>query len=277
MKKIVYLIALIIGAFTVACDPIVDNVGVGDVITSADQIEATVTPVMIGSYNTNKVKVHCTSPVICQWSGGPTVYVSNDTTVLLFVKGEQDIILTAMANDGTTYTKSYTVTVDSMYYDVPEEWGYFCGTSDKTWVWATDNTYSSSQWIWGNGDRSSDTAPAWWGRSASDAAEDDIDIDGTMNFSLDGATFTKVEDGDTTSGKFSFDMTASTTTQGIGTLTISGGTTILHGISQNDSQATVYTFDIIKLTDDELILEYSTESNTYEGWFWVFKREGYTY
>ncbi len=267
--------ALVLAVLCVACNPVEKDFGVGDVVTSVDQLNVTVTPVMFKTYKTNKYKVHCTSPVLCKWTTTAS-YVSNDTTVMILGKGTQNIRLTAMAADGSVLTKTYSVTVDSMYYPVPPQWGYLCGAGSKTWVWAVDNKYSGSQWIWGNGGRSGDIAPAWWGRTASDASSDGIDINGTMSFSLDAATFAKVESGATTKGAFSFDMTPSSTTKGIGTLSISGAT-IQHGVSQNDGKKVVYKFDIIKLTNDEMVLEYSTESNNYEGWFWVFKRQGFSY
>ncbi|MBP1638698.1 MAG: hypothetical protein H6Q17_281 [Bacteroidetes bacterium] len=275
MNNIIKMVFVLMVAYSfVACSPIEKDFGTGDVVTSTDQLNVTITPVMYKTYKTNKYKVHCTSPVICKWTTTAS-YISNDTTVMILGKGSQNIKLTALAADGSILTKTYSVTVDSLYYPVPPQWGYLCGASARTWVWAVDNTYSGSKWIWGNGGLT-DTAPAWWGRTASDAASDGIDINGTMNFSLDAATFTKVESGVTSTGSFSFDMTPSTTTKGIGTLTING-TTILHGISQNDDKKVVYKFNIIKLTNDELILEYSTESNTYEGWYWVFKRQGFSY
>lgn len=40
------------------------------------------------------------------------------------------------------------------------------------------------------------------------------------------------------------------------------GTTIPHGIAQNNGQKVVYTFDIKKLTNDEMILMYPTDPFT---------------
>jgi hypothetical protein len=275
MNKIIYILStfILVALFT-ACDPIVDVQSVGTVITSADQIVATVTPVMDGTLKTNKVKVHCTSPVSCQWTDGVKTYISNDTVMTLFVKGDIAIKLSAMAADGTIFTKDFTTTVEKMKYDVEPQYGYLCGNGSKTWVWATDNTTCGPR-IWGNGGNT-DKYPSWWGRSAADAADDNIDINGSMTFTLNGLLFSRTESGATTTGTFSFDMTTKKYSQCIGQITFKG-TTILHGISQNDGKKVVYVFNIIKLTDDEMVLMYATESNTYEGWFWMFKRQGYSY
>jgi len=275
MKKLInILLTSIFLAIFASCDPIENREGVGALITSADQIQATVTPIQDNGKNTNKVKVSCTSPVSCQWTDGVKNYVSNDTEMTLFVKGTQTITLKAMAADGTVLTKDFSVTVDEMKYAVEPQYGYFCGSGSKTWVWATDNTIQNGR-IWGNGGNG-DSSPGWWGRSAADAVDDNIDINSTMTFTLNGLKFSRTEAGVTTTGKFSFDMTTHKMSQSIGSVTFSG-TTIPHGISQNDGKKVVYVFDIIKLTDDEMILMYPTDSNNYEGWFWIFKRQGFNY
>jgi hypothetical protein len=277
MNKIIYILcSFILVALFTACDPITSSEGIGTVITSADQLAATVTPIMDGTLKTNKVRVHCTSPVNCQWTDGVKPYISNDTVMTLFVKGDITITLSAMAADGTILTKTFTTTVDEMKYSVEPQYGYFCGSGVKKWVWATDNTVDkASNRVWGNGGNT-DSAPDWWGRTAADAASDNIDITGSMTFTLNGLKFARVENGVTTTGTFSFDMTVHKFPQCIGQVTFVG-TTILHGISQNDGKKVVNVFNIIKLSNDELQLMYATDSNTYEGWFWLFKRDGYKY
>jgi hypothetical protein len=309
MKKIFYIItALVFAAFFVACDPIENINGVGEVVTSADQINSTITSVMYKTYKTNKVKVHCTSPVVCQWSGGPTTYVSNDTTILLFGKGEQSIKLTAMAADGTMLTKTYTVTVDSMYYSVPAQWRLLCGTGSKTWVWATDvsATYfsgSAAGKCYGNGGYLGNNAPGWWTCGASDLEpwgvlndEMTFDMNGAANYTLvtgntqkDGGVDKGLQAG-TYAGKFSFDMSATKTCDGtsatgtntyaIGQLTLTGATVSL-GYQPNVSGfPSIYTYDILYLDDNVMVLEIPEPTTTGAwgtAWFWVFKRKGFTF
>jgi hypothetical protein len=309
MKKILYIIALSIAIFNVACSPLEDVNGVGEIVSSADQINSTITPIMVGSYKTNKVKVHCTSPVLCQWSGGPISYVSNDTTVLLFAKGNQTVKLTALAADGTKLTKSYSVTVDSMHYNVPAQWGYLCGTGSKTWVWAADIT---ANWFpgaaagkcYGNGGYLASNGPSWWTCGLSDltgwgVANDEMtfDMNGAANFTLvtgntqqSGGVNKGLQAG-TYSGKFSFDMSKSTTTSSapsatnsntysIGQLTLTGSTVSL-GYQPNVSAfPSIYTYDILYLDNNVMVLEVPEPGVTSAwgtAWFWVFKRKGYTF
>ncbi len=279
MKKIFYIILpLFIVPFFIACNPIEDRDGMGDVITSIDQINATATQLVINNIKTNKAKVEFSGKANCRWSNGANIYTRTLDTVLLLGKGVQNIKLTVRSADGTQFVKLFPITVDSLYFPVAPQYVYFCGSGSRTWVWAVDNNYTGSHRIWGNGSNSSDVYPAWWGRTATDAADDNIDINGTMEFKLDdGLMFSKTEFGVTSTGTFNFNMNKHTTTMGIGQVSFGGGTTILHGISQNDAKAVVNTFDIIKLTNDEMILSYPTQSNNYESWFWVFKRKGYNY
>ena len=275
MNKIFYYTStFILVLLFMACEPVVNPVDMGTVITSADQIQATVTPVMNGSKKSNKVKVSCTSPVNCQWTDGVKTYIGSEKEMILFVTGENPIKLSAMAADGTVYTKEFKVTVDEITFPVEPQYGYFCGSGVKTWVWATDNTTIGPR-IWGNGGNG-DTYPGWWGRSAADAADDGIDINGKMTFTLNGLKFGRTQNGVTTNGLFSFDMSVKKFSQCIGQLTLLN-TTILHGISQNDGKKVVNVFNIIKLNDNEMVLMYATESNNYEGWFWMFKREGFSF
>ena len=275
MNKIFYIIsAFILVALFSACEPIVNPVDMGAIITSADKLQATVTPVMNGTKKTNKVIVNCTSPVSCQWTDGVKNYVSNNTEMILFVTGDIEITLKAMTADGTVLTKKFTTKVDEIKYPVEPQYGYFCGSGVKTWVWAPDNKTIGPR-IWGNGGNGDDY-PGWWGRSAADAAEEGIDMTGKMVFTLNGLKFSRTENGVTTNGIFSFDMGVKKYSKCIGQVTFVG-TSILHGISQNDGKKVVNVFNIIKLNDNEMVLMYATESNNYEGWFWMFKREGYVY
>lgn len=282
MNKIFYIIsAFILVALFSACEPIVNPVEMGAIITSADELQATVTPVMDGTKKTNKVIVNCTSPVSCQWTDGVKSYVSNNTEMVLFVTGNIDITLNAMTADGTILTKKFTTTVDEIKFPVEPQYGYFCGSGVKTWVWAVDNNYSGDHKIWGNGAAGANDYPGWWGRTAADADGDNIDINGKMVFTLNGLKFSRTENGVTTNGIFSFDMTTHKYKSSIGSITFTG-TTILHGISQNNGKKVVYTFDIKRLSNDEMVLMYPTDpfdatNDWSEGWFSMFKREGFTY
>ena len=280
MKNIFYIIlTFILATVLVSCQPIEKRDGMGDVVASADQIQATATQVIDNGVKTNRIMLHCSSKVLSQWYDGVRTLCSSDTAINLFLTGSQNLTLTTRSADGTQFTKTFTFSVDATTYYVAPQYGYFCGSGSRTWIWAGDNKYTLNDAglsrIWGNGGRT-DVLPTWWGRYTADAVDDNIDLAGEMTFTLQGLQFSKVESGQTTTGSFSFDMNTHSTANGIGQITFKK-TTILHGIGQNDNKVVVYVFDIAKLTNDEMILMYPTASNTYENWFWVFKRQGFTY
>jgi hypothetical protein len=272
MNKLFYIaLTFVLVAVFAACDPIVDVQGVGTIITSADQIQATVTPVMDGTLKTNKVKVHCTSPVLCQWTDGVKNYISNDTVMTLFVTGSINVKLTAMAADGTLLTKNFTAAVDEMKYPVAPQYGYFCGSGTKTWTWADAACF-------GNGG-GSDTKPAWWVLNPADLASQysgkNLPADGlgaTMQFTLNGLSMTKTSvGGATAAGIFSFDMTAGKAGWSIGTITFLN-TNILGGYDFNATGYTAWsTYNIISLDANKMVLGAQEHAPNSNYWYWVFK------
>ncbi len=272
MKNLFYsTITLVIALLFVACDPIEDTNSVGTIITSADQIEATVTPVVIDGQNTNKVIVHCTSPVVCQWTDGISTYTSNNTEMLLLVKGTQTINLSAKAADGTIFEKEFSVNVENMHFEVPAEYGYFCGSGEKVWTWADSGCF-------GNGG-GTDAGPAWWILNPEDIAEQcsskGLPADGVgaaMTFTLKGLKMTKTSaDGTQFAGNFKFDMNAGREGWSLGTVTFAK-TNILCGYDFNAEGFTAWsTYHIIYLDDEKMILGAQEHAPNSNYWYWVFK------
>ena len=274
MNKLFYIaLTFVMVALFSACDPITDVQGMGTIITSADQIQATVTPVMDGTQRTNKVKVQCTSPVLCQWTDGVKIYVSNDTVMTLFLTGDINIKLTAMAADGTILNKDFVTTVNTMKFPVAPQYGYFCGTGEKTWTWADAACF-------GNGG-ATDTKPAWWTLSPTDLVAQysgkSLPAEGlgaSMKFKLNGLSLAKkTADGTTVTGKFSFDMKAGIAGWSIGTLTVLN-TNILGGYDFNATGYTPWTvYNIISLDANKLVLGAQEHAPNSNYWYWVFKAQ----
>jgi len=272
MKNIFYsvLTFVLVTVFS-ACDPIVDEKGVGEVITSAEQIEASIAPVVQDGKNTNKVKVHCTSPVLCQWTDGVNIYTSSETEMTLLVSGSQTITLTALAADGNTFEKKFDYTVESMYYAVDPEYSYFCGSGEKTWTWAETSCF-------GNGG-GSDTGPAWWILNPEDIEEQckgkNLPLDGigaTMKFVLGGKKMIKTTmDGQVYEGKFDFDMASGIDGWSLGTVTFTN-TNILCGYDFNDTGFAAWsTYNIIYLDDEKMVLGAQEHEPNSDYWYWVFR------
>ena len=266
---------------TIACEPIEDRDELPSK-TSASEFEYTITQNPVNDYiiylnNT-------TQDVFFSWDYTWGTSFEQKDTVTIMLPGDYIIHINASTPGGFVET-DYPVTVGDKNPEAfaEPEWEYLTHMMEgKTWVWAVDNNYTANQYIWGNSGLN-DGYPAWWGRSATDAADDNIDIEGEMMFDLNGSrNFTKVEydfaSGKTvtTTGKFNIDFEGAVSDIGIARITFTGAT-ILHGISQNDGKKVVYDFDIVKLTEDELILNRFTESSDSEAWNWIFKRKGYSY
>ncbi|WP_134088497.1 hypothetical protein [Olivibacter sp. XZL3] len=275
MKRfIAYIIVLIAGLPFIGCDPMEDRLGIGGAIT-AEQLDISATPIVIDGKNTNKVVLDNRSPVLSSWDFGVGTSSKKTDTALLVVTGQNEITFTGRNPDGTEVVKTLNVNVDELYFDVPLEWGYLTGGSEKEWVW--DDTQPA---VWGNGGYITNASPAWWTLQIADI-DDQAPNEGAgakMIFSIRGATFTKVKsDGSTETGTFTFDMTK-TITQDDGTVWAKGkltlkGATVLCGKSPNEGGAPVYEYDILLLDDGSMALSYPEPGAGAGGtaWFWMFR------
>ncbi|MHB9056890.1 MAG: hypothetical protein ACYC2P_12185 [Paludibacteraceae bacterium] len=274
MKKSIYFIfTFILTTIFMACEPIVLRDSIGDIITSADQLQATVTPIMDGTKVTNKVKVSCTSPVVCQWTDGVKTYISNDTALTLFVTGNQTITLNAMTNDGKIYTKDYPVKVDEMKFPVAPQYGYFCGTGVKSWTWAATKCFGNGHaYDWDPVNK----VPEWWVLSPSDVTDQcsgkGLPKEGagaSVKLTLKGLKMELIDaDGKVIStGKFSFDMTADSHNWSSGKFNVVN-TNILFGYDLNGGLVPWAVYDIMVLNENEFSLGAKGADGTY--WYWVF-------
>jgi len=207
-KKLIYSVfglALLI----VACDPVEDRDTLSGALT-ADQVQISATPQVVDGKNSNYIELNSDGVgVLSSWDYGSGVTVSTKATVQVVLKGENEITFTGRNHDGTTFEKVLTVQVDTLI-NVPAEWGYLCGTGEKTWVW--DDTQPNEE-VWGNGGYKGNVSPGWWKVALND-------IDGQaegegkgaeMIFAISGSKMTMNKtDGTSQTGSFSFDMTDQT-------------------------------------------------------------------
>jgi hypothetical protein len=286
MKKYIFNLMIATVLILTACDSI-EKRNELEPAMSTDQLKSYMSVAVSG----NNVVCKTSSKVprsIIYWStsvGG----TKNDSTSFYFpFKNKYTISLIAYGGDEKVIaTQNIEIAENDPEYFHDPMWNSLTdGSAGKTWVWADDNPYGS-KWFWGNGSQASDTYPTWWGRNKDDYTQETpaISLNDEMTFDLNGnSNFTKMEGGVKSTGTFDIDTLDSNSSSklGKGVLKIKGGSSILKGISQNDAKKAVATFDIIKLTDDELILLYRTEkepnrTDWNEGWYWLFKRKGYTY
>lgn len=259
-----------------ACEPIEDRMEMSGAIT-ADQLDITATLIQVDGKNSNKVALDNRSPVLSWWNYGTGVTQRKTDTVLLVTTGENEIEFTGLNADGSKITKTLTVHVDELTFDVPLEWGYLTGGSEKTWVWD-----DSQPAVWGNGGYLGSSKPEWWMLSVSDI-DNQAPGEGEgakMVLSLNGSTLTKVKsNGNTETGTFSFDMSKVTLLDNgdvwaKGKLT-TRGVTVLCGKSPDEGSIPVYEYDILVINDNQLILSYAPPGTGAWGaaYFWVFRAE----
>lgn len=159
---------------------------------------------------------------------------------------------------------------------IPPEYILLCGPdgSGKTWAW--DEELEDGM-VYGNGGYRSNVMPAWWrvhisSLSSGVAASDALGAKMNFSFSYEGSTIIKTfVDGTSISGTYKLDMTQKLDMSNgsgpwsIGRLEILGGDeqiTILGGVGSR--WGVLKGFDILKLTENELVLanEYPDEPGT---------------
>ena len=276
MNKTLIYSMLAVSLLMVSCDPSEERDVLSGAIT-ADQLNITATPQVVDGKNSNYIDLNSDGVgSLSSWFYGNGTTTSTKTTVQMVLAGKREIVFTGLNHDGTYIKKTITVQVDTLI-NVAPEWGILCGEGDKNWVW--DNTLSA---VWGNGGYLGNTSPGWWTVALAD-------IDGQakgegagakMTFSVNGSTLTKTKsDGSTTKGSFAFDMSAITNDDN-GVLWAKGklttkNITMLCGKSPNEGNAPVYSYDILKLDDQKMVLSYPEPKSKAWGtaWFWMFRAE----
>ncbi|MDR2148494.1 MAG: hypothetical protein LBE91_18785 [Tannerella sp.] len=288
MKKIlgIFVIAVMGVMSFGSCDSIENREVMKGAVTEAEvRAKVTVEAVVRDGVKSNYIHVNSDGLANCvtSFKHGLGTYVGTNAVVQGFVvPGTFDIYVNVLNADGTMLPPiPFSVTVDECF-DVAPEWELLCGTGEKVWTWD-----ASQSRVWGNGGYLADKQPAWWGEplgNINGQSNAKGEGDGaTMVFSASGATLVKHRaDGTVQSGTFSFDMSKTKTsaadggTWAIGKLNTTS-VTVLCGKAQNKGEGPVYNYDIIKLTDTEMVLAWPEEGDGGGGWsgcwYWMFKAQ----
>jgi len=274
MKKNIFFATslLLMMQILTSCDPITED-GASPKVIDESEFVGSVTPVKAtDGKNSNRVICEMTSPGSAQWTDGVLTKSSNSAIMDLFITGKQTITCTVQNQDGSTFTKTYPVTVDEMTYAVDPTYGLLCGSGSKVWTWDTSLTN-----VWGNGGYLENTAPGWYCVPISDLDAQcktygcigDGD-GGQMTFTLNGLKFSKTSG---QSGTFSFDMTAIVKSGwSVGKL-YTKNTGVLLGIQTNNGGAIFTEYNILLLDEHKLVL-CAPEPGAGDwgtGWFWMFQ------
>jgi hypothetical protein len=244
---------------------------------------------------------------------GTIVGTFADSVQSFVLVGEYTIYVNVLNADGTVPSWSpleYPVTVEETF-NVDPAWALLCGEGEKAWTW--NGGESGEDKIWGNGGYRSDRQPSWWGRTLADIGTESNAVgegDGAyMIFSAKGATLTKIRNNNTQqAGTFRFDMDRGKTVAGTSPLWVAdfekelnedqpagaewikidpslvwskgklftSNTTVLVGKMQNRGEGPVNDYDILKLTEEELVLAWPEDGDVKTGdwggcWYWMFK------
>lgn len=276
-KKIIYSV-LGLATLTIACDPVEDRKTLTGALT-ADQVQISAIPQVVDGKNSNYIDLNSDGVgVLSSWDYGSGVTVSTKTTVQVVLQGENEIKFTGRNHDGSTIEKVLKIQVDTLI-NVPAEWGYFCGSGEKTWVW--DDTQAGEK-VWGNGGYKGNVSPGWWTVAINDIDEQAAGEGkgASMTFAVSGSKLImNKSDGTNVAGTFSFDMEQKTLDDGgavwakgkLNTKTAS----VLCGIAPNEGNARVFEYDILNVDNDKMVLARSEPNQGSWGtaWFWMFRAE----
>ncbi|MGC9150920.1 MAG: hypothetical protein ACP5F6_04080 [Microbacter sp.] len=303
INKIWYSIAAFAVLALASCNPIQSNDGALGALVPASQFKLDVHATTTGGNQI--VMINNTPNVAGMWvSGIGTSNKQNDTILLPFL-GKNTIYFYGTTAGGIV-KDSITITITTIDHALSPTWTYLAGTGSKTWVWATDIPANwapgvSAGMCFGNGGYLASNAPAWWMNGTS-ALQNWGVLNDQMTFDLNGgANFTLVTGNNqsmskndapagTYHGTFKFNMSNPLVSQNapgatggslwsIGTLTLNGVTVSL-GYQPNFGFTPIYTYNILYLDNNVMILAAPEPGVTgaWGGcWFWVFKRQGYTF
>jgi hypothetical protein len=257
MKKINIFSFLLVLITLFSCDPIEDrNELTGSL--SPDEIKISVTVDGNNIYLENQ-----TPGILPYWDYGTGFSNKNKETVYQPFAGEHTIKFTAygVGLKGTTVERKVTVKNNDLeYFKNPDSWNLLTANgAGKTWVWDINKPNGK---LWGNGSEMMNDVE-WWGPSIADLTKDGVIYD-ELTFDLKGAanyTFVhKSADGSNViSTEKGFFKTFTTTYQN---KTFNQVQIIGAGMPKTTTPGTL---DIVKLTNDELVLR-----QRFSGYAWIY-------
>jgi hypothetical protein len=293
-NKIWYGVVAFMLLMLASCNPIQSNDGTLGPLLAVSQIKLDVHATTTGGNQI--VMINNTPNTAGMWLTGVGTSTNQTDTVLLPFLGTNTIYFYATTAGGIV-KDSTTINITIIDHPLAPQWEYLAGSgaAGKTWVWATDVTSSYNGMCYGNGGYLSDNGTTWWANGLSSlqgwgVANDQMtfDLNGSANITLTtgNSQVNKGLPAGTYHGSFKFDMSQTLTstnppsatgnsTWAIGTLTLTG-TTVSLGYQPNVAgYPSIYTYDILFLDDNKMIL--AAEDPTGGAWFWIFKRQGYTF
>lgn len=257
INKIIYLLIASLLVFT-SCNPIVDELHLEN-STTVENVELVAVQATSGG---NEITLEMKTPgVTGYWNFSIGKALTNKTTIVFPVTGTFDFKFIGTLG-AEFFEKPISVTIENLDTPVAPEWGALLGddpVSGKTWVYTT-TPGNGLFWYMAPPDDSSAWGSVWW--NAGDCCTPDAN--GKMVFDLNGgANYTYFADasGEGQVSSFAFDPINLTLTFPEAPL-LGGG---------NERGSPNGTYEIISLTDDEMILYIPRTIAGDSGWTYIYK------
>lgn len=261
------MILLLAALFFNACEPVTKDIAMGGVLDAKDlKVRAE------NSGGGNKVTLINETPGITgQWDFMVGTAVGDKVEVVMPFMGKIPVKFTAFC-DGGTVSSETSVNITKIDAPVDELWGFFAGTDAKGKEWTWGDAGNNGGTVWGGGGFGYSMVPNWGGVAIGATRNERlVDSKGVMTFDLNGGANITITDAEgTRKGTYSFDRKKARTGYSIGQLTIHGGAHILCGYDYyNGKELASQTFDIVKLTDKEMVLNYAKPDAVFQDPAWA--------
>ena len=271
MKNIIKCLSICVMSFFVGCTPSENRYELENSF-SPDDIELAYYQQSEGS-NAITLKM-LTEGVMGEWDYGIGKSKSNEVSFVVPTSGAFTFTYTvynqyigeSLGDIKRDITKSIDVNVTKIDVSPGEAYDFLVGKElqSKTWVFA-GTPADGGKWFYKSNPK--DYSQVWWNMGGTTAGKP-LDHAGEMTFDLSEGVnkliYKSASSAQEVEGAWAFN---SNFTQ----LTTSGDATILGAYAQNEAQP-ITSFNIAKLTEDELILHCTMlPSSPSDGWTWVFK------
>ena len=238
MKRLFIFAIVLLGLTVCGCEPSIDDQPMGNVLTP-EQLDIEVTNLTEGS---NAIVLKNNTPRTgSYWDTGIGISTRQCDTIVMPYVGDIEIKFTGIC-DGGQITTTRKVHITRIDHPIQAEWTLFAGsgTDGKAWTWDIDGTggavYGTAGWL-------TQDAPAWDVKPLDELEDRDCSLVFDLNGGANVSTKKNPDNGEQWS---------------IGQLKLNG-VSMLSGHAFYDAANVVTTFEILRLSDDTLVLCYNAQ------------------
>ena len=246
----------------VSCESIVDEQSLENT-TTVEGVELVATQ---NSSNGNLIELSMNTPgVTGYWDYNLGKALTNRVEIVYPIPGTSTFTFVGTLG-AEFFEKTIDVQVDVLDVPLDQDWYDLVSENTaegKTWVFDGEGGDEGLWWFMSPPDNPDSYMSAWWNAGGTCCPPEDVG--GRMVFDLDGAanyTYYASPDAEPVLGSFVLDVENQT-------LSVSGADVLG---ATNDAKSLTGTYQIISLTEEELIL-YVPNNAGGTGWTWVFRSE----